>query len=491
MEDRIKNLKKNTKSLNQKWNDLYSIFVKCAKRSNNIDLSNKYSSNKSISEINLVIISITEWFNASLPKDENETSGLLLNQNYLEETSQILELISDKISGIIAQLKPINTNPSSLESVQAGPKLVIANIGEIDISAPLSEINNNLTAVINLLEKISILLNNKPTANWEDYLLSLQKTKITAENLGDDINNVLEDSKNISSEINNILENSKNILKDINEFKESADKSKLSINSALGEVTTKLEQIREIASDADSLESKVKEYNSKLDAFDRELDDRLEKFSQFKEDVEELENKRKKDEEEIERITEKADKMIRGATVAGLSYSLDQARKKYSDSMFWAGIFFYLSIFILFVVSFALAQYSIPGISQIFDTFKSVENTDQVDVVSISLPGLISRLVLLLPAIWLTAFCSRRYRILSNLERQYSFKAALAQSVEGFKSESPEYADAITASIFMDIRQEPLGDNKDKSEHDGPPNLFADWIYKKLQRRLDNEDNSD
>lgn len=146
-------------------------------------------------------------------------------------------------------------------------------------------------------------------------------------------------------------------------------------------------------------------------------------------------------------------------------------------------------------VSFSLAQYSIPGISQFFEILKPTENAEEINnqasILNITIPGLISRLVLLLPAIWLTVFCSRRYRILSNLERQYSFKAALAQSVEGFKSESPEYADAITAAIFMDIRKEPVGDNKEKSDHDGPPNLFAEWIYNKLKKRLDTKDNDD
>ena len=44
------------------------------------------------------------------------------------------------------------------------------------------------------MEKISTLLKNQPAIEWEDYLESLQKTKIEAKNLGDDITKVLEDS---------------------------------------------------------------------------------------------------------------------------------------------------------------------------------------------------------------------------------------------------------------------------------------------------------
>src|SRR5690606_12645549 len=125
--------------------------------------------------------------------------------------------------------------------------------------------------------------------------------------------------------------------------------------------------------------------------------------------TEEVKKQREEDQEEIKRITEKADKMIRGATVAGLAYSLDRARAKYSRYQILAGFTFYVSIVILFYVAWLLAEYSIPGFS-----FPLSDSTSDITVANaeITLSGILARLVLLLPAIWLTVFSSRKYRIL-------------------------------------------------------------------------------
>jgi len=177
MDDRIKTLRDSLKKLNSKWTELFNIFEKASTESKTIDLSNKYSAKLSIVEINRVILSLTEWFNALLPSDEGRATSLLLNQTHLEDTSQCLNSISEKISGIIAQLKHLEKNPSSLESVSAGPKFIISSVGEIDITTQLTEINNYITVAINLIGHLSPLLKDQPSREWEDYLESLQQSK--------------------------------------------------------------------------------------------------------------------------------------------------------------------------------------------------------------------------------------------------------------------------------------------------------------------------
>lgn len=140
--------------------------------------------------------------------------------------------------------------------------------------------------------------------------------------------------------------------------------------------------------------------------------------------------------------------MIRGATTAGLSLSLDEARKAYEERLEKTGWWFLGSVVVLLICLLAIAGQLIPDPWQ--EWFKAPGG-------STSDPWLatLGKVILLLPATWATAFFAGNYAELFHLSREYAHKAAMAKAVDGFKREAPEYREEIVAGVFMEIRDNP------------------------------------
>ena len=219
----------------------------------------------------------------------------------------------------------------------------------------------------------------------------------------------------------------------------------------------------------------MREYKSAFKSFDRNLEERNEKLEQLSTDTAIAKGKNEEREGEIDRLIDKSINMIRGATVAGLSSSLDDARIQYGKKAWWAEISFYASIVILLGLSALVASQIIPW----------PWSEGSRDTADLTLAGILGRVVLLVGPIWLTTFTARRYASLFQLEREYAFKAALAKAVEGFKQEAPEYAEAITAAIFMDLREKPEYERaKDRADRPEAENPFRDWVLEKIRNKL-------
>ena len=69
--------------------------------------------------------------------------------------------------------------------------------------------------------------------------------------------------------------------------------------------------------------------------------------------------------------------------------------------------------------------------------------------------GVLGKVLLMVPATWLTGFFTKSFAESFHLEREYAHKAALAMSVDGFKRQAPKYEEEITAEVFMEIRNNP------------------------------------
>lgn len=228
-------------------------------------------------------------------------------------------------------------------------------------------------------------------------------------------------------------------------------------------------QIKSTGTNADTLEQQIASYQSKYQAFQTQLDSRLEQFAQFEKDVLEADKQNRKRESEIDRLTDKANSMIKGATTAGLSKSLEDTQAVYAKRMLYTGIGFVASIFLLSVSALPLAAHLLPGL--LGDWIPAV--TEDVKNSPVSLLG---KIVLLMPATWLTIFFSKAFAEFFHLEREYAHKAALAKAVEGFKSEAPDYEQEITTGVFGEILNNPSSRNS--------PEPANHPIYEVLTKRL-------
>ena len=105
----------------------------------------------------------------------------------------------------------------------------------------------------------------------------------------------------------------------------------------------------------------------------------------------------------------------------------------------------------------------------------------------VSFSGILSRLIILLPATWLAAFNSRRHRKLFQLRERYAHRAALAQSIEGFKQEAPDYEQEMAAAVFWDLTQRSEKGGRDPSDASDVPNPILRWLLGQLEGRTKND----
>jgi glutathione peroxidase-family protein len=109
---------------------------------------------------------------------------------------------------------------------------------------------------------------------------------------------------------------------------------------------------------------------------------------------------------------------------------------------------FMVSIAILVLSALPLAAHLLPGLFG--DFFPKVSDTAHE-----SWYGVLGKVLLMVPATWLTGFYTKTFADFFHLEREYAHKAALAMSVDGFKRQAPKYEEEITAEVFLEIRNNP------------------------------------
>ncbi|MDP3438565.1 MAG: hypothetical protein Q8R95_03100, partial [Azonexus sp.] len=229
----------------------------------------------------------------------------------------------------------------------------------------------------------------------------------------------------------------------------ASTKGEVDVNAA--EIIQKLAQVREVSKDADTLQQKVTAFASQFEAFDSQMKSRLHLFNEFELATKEGQRLNEGREQKVQEIIDKADTMIRGATTAGLSKSLEDTKDDYEKRLKHTQWYFLGSVVLLLVCVLPIAAQLIPGPWQLH--FAPVQNGALAE----SAPWLsaLGKFILVLPATWATAFFARNYSELFHLSREYAHKAALAKAIDGFKREAPTYAQEIVSSVFMEIQDNP------------------------------------
>lgn len=218
-------------------------------------------------------------------------------------------------------------------------------------------------------------------------------------------------------------------------------------------VVTLVEQIKIVGSNAANLEATINAYEARFKAFQDELDQRTASFLRFEEQTKQAKEMSAAREADIERLTRQADSMISGSTTAGLAKSLEETRKRYEDRMNSARWGFVVAVVLLALTAVPLAAHLLPGL---FGGWLPTTS----DVAHNTWYGVLGKVLLMVPATWLTGFFTKSFADSFHLEREYAHKAALAMSVDGFKRQAPKYEEEITAEVFLEIRNNPAKDSK-------------------------------
>ena len=241
------------------------------------------------------------------------------------------------------------------------------------------------------------------------------------------------------------------LVKQIQEHLTAIGTQKTTGDSNAAEITQKLAQVREVSKSSDTLQQRVTSFVAQFEAFETQMKARLQQFADFEAATKEAQRINGERDATIVKLIDKADTMIRGATTAGLSKSLDDAREHYEQRLQATQWYFLGSVVFLLVCSLPIAAQLVPGPWQQY--FVPHPNGGVGD----STPWLsaVGKLILVIPGTWAAAFFASNYAELFHLSREYAHKAAIAKALDGFQREAPDYKQEIVGSVFVEIQDNP------------------------------------
>lgn len=344
-----------------------------------------------------------------------------------------------------------------------------SNIANIDVSGSFQNANSALNGLLAHVALLLPLCKADAVGDLSERAQTLAATVSEVEGYRTEVQKLAKNAAGASERASGGEKNTQEVLASAQAAYSTIQATQQQAEQQNASIAALVAQIKNTGINADALEQQIAGYQSKFQAFQSQLDARLEQFAEFEKNVLEVEKQNKKREIEIDRLTDKANSMIKGATTAGLSQSLEDAQAAYGKRMLYSGIGFVVSIVLLTVSALPLAAHLLPGLlgSWIPAVAEDVKNSPV---------SLLGKIVLLMPATWLTIFFSKAFSEFFHLEREYAHKATLAKAVEGFKSEAPNYAQEITTGVFGEILNNPS--SRSSPEPANHP------IYEVLTKRL-------
>ena len=221
-------------------------------------------------------------------------------------------------------------------------------------------------------------------------------------------------------------------------------------------ISAALATVSELSSRAAVLEAQVSEFEPKLKAFDENITAREKSHAEAMININAATASLRRTETALKEITQQAKDVLGAATVAGLSKEYANQATAVDDQLSYARWAYYFSVALL-VLSVMMALGLLP--SWVASPMRPMPDwhfgTPTGAYVVQLLGALGSRVLVILPAGLLAAFSSTRHAALFRLREEYNHKKGLAASIDGFKAQAPEYAEAMTAAVFQELVKNP------------------------------------
>lgn len=320
-----------------------------------------------------------------------------------------------------------------------------------DLGAILASINQHVSTLLDALPFIALVAGDESVPLFTGLARNASEHLAQAQAAAQEARKALQQGRKTATDLEGLLSTAAQHAEQVHTALTSVTNTKTSTEQQSAEVTQKLAHVREVSKDADVLQQRVSGFQAQFEAFEAQMKARLEQFSEFEAATLEAQRINLEREAKIEELTAKADTMIRGATTAGLSKSLEDTKDDYEARLARTQWFFLASVGFLLVSALPIAAQLIPGPWQ--PLLAQSANGPAADAG----PWLaaLGKLILMLPATWATAFFAGNYAELFHLSREYAHKAALAKSIDGFQREAPQYKEEIVGGVFLEIQDNP------------------------------------
>lgn len=433
------------------YNQWLNLVDRLIQGSHNMEMPRSILRGISTSDLNFRISTISELLLSIRPSNANDMAVVLLSARFVELRQTIQQLassISQVLSVLINHWQPEVRLVDANDSYALTFELSGAALVTVDVSEQFRQIADISGSLLMAVSQVVPLCRTEAVADFSSRLHALTQKTAEVESLKTRAEASIhraEKAKLSASEIESeIRQLNTQASEQITRIRELVNQA----SADSGHVAAMAEQVRTIAASADALNQVVTSYQPKFEAFQRSLDTRNDEFDSFSKNVSTATAANADREATISRLIDQANGMLAGATTAGLGVTLEKARARYEERMTGARKGFFVAVALLLISALPLAAHLIPNL---FGSWIPALDP-KVDGSPFSVIG---KVLLLLPATWLTAFFTQTYANLFQLEREYAHKAALAGSVHGFKLQAPKYEEEITAEVFMEIRMNP------------------------------------
>ncbi|MGP1256761.1 MAG: hypothetical protein ACTS10_20250 [Kiloniellales bacterium] len=374
---------------------------------------------------------------------------------------------STEIRNIIVDLESISKeiNENGIESLNPSNYIIIikSNNNEYNIASHLQNLMNYLEIQLKQYLTISVVLKDASFSGFSEGIHELSKN---AKQLRDNAAAALNAARQTEEAQKATLELKEKANIDQISIAEALNTAngKLSEAEAIGQkIISQLDKIEELNTHANALTIKVEQYKNDFIDFQDKINERNKSFSEWEAKTENLYSQLSDQKKQIQITTETAEKMLVGATNAGLSGTFKSNLDDLDEKLRRAQSEFYGAIWFVFLSALPLSAYvitvTVMAISPNFSALDASEQTsgfldDLTQAIrsdGLTLSATLALFLIMIPSIWRAKFSASKYQQIFKLREHYQYKYSVAMAVDGFKKQAPEYADAIAAEAFNQL----------------------------------------
>ncbi len=267
-------------------------------------------------------------------------------------------------------------------------------------------------------------------------------------------------------------------------FKDEAAGHAKSADLDKSKIMALLADIEAVKSRGDTLNAQVEALRPALESFQKQLDDRNSTFEKGKAEFEKLREDMLKASEKNAEYIEQSKEALGWNTANGLAYSFAVSAQELIWPLRISRFGFYFSIILLFG-SAALAFNGFPLLRQFFEVPTFPKSSEGVDMALVA--GLLSvfsiKVAVILPALLLVGFTSRRHRALFHQHQLYTYKKTIASALPGFKEHANTHREAMAAAAFARLLFNPQEDaSRDLAIEAGGRGWLSKWLERAVSK---------
>lgn len=360
---------------------------------------------------------------------EELLAGVEANSNKAQEVAAIMQVVLGKAteSQAKADNEALRANQAKM-MVEEHSNAVAKFKGAIEadsaaISAKKAELEKLAQGIVNIRvscdSDASVIADIKKRTEELNKTISEISGKATAIQA-----NLLETKSNIDELAQDVKDDSKGIDVDL-----------AKITSAKTTADNTISDLQKTSATTNELHERIKTMHSTVEEHEDEAKEKLESIKTLTAKAQEVEKKVVAYESSLAKLEQaygdlksKVEKLLPGATSAGLASSFCAQKTRFRSPQKW-----WMGAFILCMV--ALLGVAAVGSGGSFGTHLLTDAPDNWDSI---LRHLVQRLPYVVPLVWLGIYSGRQFMLALRLEEEYAFKEAISTAFEGYKREMGE-----------------------------------------------------